>query len=327
MPTTEVEQALNRIEVAVGVIRRGENEVLVGQRLVQDRYYRRWEFPGGKLESGEAPEQALAREFSEELGVQITKTQPLIQLDYDYPDRKVRLFVMEVDSYMGEPYGREGQAIEWISLENVQSKDFLEATQPIFAALTLPKHMMVTDLERFGVDHTCEVVAAKVELEAPVIIQVREPGLSLKERLDFTDRLVKSTIGSAVQIIQNDSLAADFVEGVTGVHLSALNSRKALSDGLKKPPGMLMGCSCHDTEEIQIANMIEADYITLGTVESSPSHPDGEVLGMGEFTRLSELANIPVFAIGGMDEGSIEKIRRAGGQGVAMISAAWEETL
>jgi len=126
MLTTEVEQTPNRIEVAVGVIRRGENEVLVGQRLVQDRYYRRWEFPGGKLEPHETPERALARELSEELGIQIRKTQPLIQLDHDYPDRKVRLYVMQVDSYLGEPYGREGQAVEWISLVNARAKDFLE---------------------------------------------------------------------------------------------------------------------------------------------------------------------------------------------------------
>ena len=124
MPTIEVEQTSKRIEVAVGVIRRGNDEVLVGQRLVQDRYFERWEFPGGKLESCETPEHALARELSEELGIQITGSRPLIQLDHDYPDRKVRLYVMEVNSYLGEPHGREGQAIEWISLANTQAKDF-----------------------------------------------------------------------------------------------------------------------------------------------------------------------------------------------------------
>ena len=327
MLTTEVEQTPNRIEVAVGVIRRGENEVLVGQRLVQDRYYRRWGFPGGKLEPCETPEQALARELSEELGVQITKTQPLIQLDHDYPDRKVRLYVMEVNSHLGEPYGREGQAVEWISLANAQAKDFLEATQPIFTALTLPRRIMITDTKRFGIDRTCEAVAAKVDHGVSTIVQVREPDLSLKERLEFAERLVQSTKGSHVQIVQNDGLAADFVDGITGIHLSALNAREALAAGLKAPSGMKLGCSCHNAEEIRVASMIAADFITIGSVAATPSHPDGEALGIAEFSRLSELANIPVFAVGGMNEGDIEIIRQAGGQGVAMISAAWGEHL
>jgi 8-oxo-dGTP diphosphatase len=327
MPITEVEQSPSRIEVAVGVIRRGENEVLVGQRMVQDRYYRRWEFPGGKLEPRETPEQALARELSEELGIQITKTQPLIQLDHDYPDIKVRLYVMEVDSHLGEPYGREGQAIEWISLANPQVKDFLEATQPIFTALTLPKRIMITDTKRFGMDRTCEAVAAKAVHGASVIVQVREPELSLKDRMEFTAQLVKSTNGSPVQIVQNDGLDADFFDGITGIHLSALNTREALAAGLKRPLGKMLGCSCHNAGEIRVASMIDADYITLGSVAVTPSHPDGAVLGISQFSNLSELANIPVFAVGGMDESDIKQIRQAGGQGVAMISAAWGKNL
>lgn len=323
MPTIEVEQISKRIEVAVGVIRRGNDEVLVGQRLVQDRYFERWEFPGGKLESCETPEHALARELSEELGIQITGSRPLIQLDHDYPDRKVRLYVMEVNSYLGEPHGREGQAIEWISLANTQAKDFLEATQPIFSALTLPQRIMITDTKRFGMNHICEAVAAEVEHGISAMIQVREPDLNLTERNEFTTRLVSCTRGSSVQVTRNDNLGFEMVEGIAGIHLSVSNVRRALAEGCKKPHGLLLGCSCHSAEEIHMAKVIEADYITVGSIASTRSYSDGEVLGITEFSRLSVMANVPVYAVGGMSEDNIEQIRRAGGQGVAMISAAW----
>ena len=321
MPTIEADP--HRIDVAVGVIRRADDEVLVGQRLVRDRYFQKWEFPGGKLESGESPELALRRELGEELGIRVEKTKPVIRLDHDYPDRKVRLHVLEVLSYVGEPQGREGQAIEWVSLTNTSAREFLAATEPIFRALTLPHRILITDVRRFGVRHICDRIKEEVDRSANAIVQIREPWMSDDERASFARQLRGLTRESSVHIVLNDTIGLEPIPGITGIHLSAANARSAVKQGHTKPSDMLLGCSCHNAEEVSVAKALGADYLTVGSVASTPSHPDGRILGFAGFTELSLMASLPAYAVGGMTESHVDDIRQAGGQGVAMISAAW----
>ncbi|MBT5031536.1 MAG: Nudix family hydrolase [Proteobacteria bacterium] len=325
MPTIEadLDPERARIEVAVGVVRRGDDEVLVGQRLVRDRYFQKWEFPGGKLESGESPELALNRELGEELGIHVEKTKPLIRLDHDYPDRKVRLHVLEVLSYAGEPHGREGQAIEWVSLTHASAREFLAATQPIFRALTLPHRILITDVKRFGVRHICDRVKVEVDRCATAIVQIREPWMSADERSLFASQLIGLTRESGIDIVLNEAIALEPMPGITGVHLSAKNALLAVKQGHIKPSDMLLGCSCHNATEVSVAQALGADYLTVGSVASTPSHPDGRTLGFAGFTELSLMASLPTYAVGGMTESQVDDIRQAGGQGVAMISAAW----
>ena len=104
-----------RLAVAVGVLRDANGRVLVAQRVTADRYRGLWEFPGGKLEPGESVDQALSRELYEELGVHVQASEPLIEIGYDYPDRRVRLCVHSVSAYAPAPCGRAGQALRWVS--------------------------------------------------------------------------------------------------------------------------------------------------------------------------------------------------------------------
>ncbi|MEL6949911.1 MAG: 8-oxo-dGTP diphosphatase MutT [Pseudomonadota bacterium] len=124
-----------RIEVAAGVLRRGD-DVLLAERVRGGHGDGYWEFPGGKIESGESPSDALARELEEEIGVRIDTPQPLITLSHDYPQRHVRLHVFEVHDWLGEPAGREGQALQWCAVSALARVQLLEANAPIVAALT-----------------------------------------------------------------------------------------------------------------------------------------------------------------------------------------------
>jgi 8-oxo-dGTP diphosphatase len=67
------------------------------------------------VESGETVETALARELSEELGVEIGETSPLMTVNHDYGEKQVLLDVHRVLSWLGEPHGAEGQPIAWVS--------------------------------------------------------------------------------------------------------------------------------------------------------------------------------------------------------------------
>ncbi|MFT4629251.1 MAG: 8-oxo-dGTP diphosphatase [Cryomorphaceae bacterium] len=126
---------MKRIEVAVGIVYNQAGHVLVGQRVVEDMYFNKWEFPGGKLEQGESSEFALVREFREEVGIHIIRSRPLMLLEHDYPDRQVRLHVRIVEDYQGEVQSLEGQAIKWVAPMDLQELDFLQGNQAILEAL------------------------------------------------------------------------------------------------------------------------------------------------------------------------------------------------
>jgi len=126
---------MKRINVAVGIIQNQQGEYLIGQRIVEDAYYQKWEFPGGKLEPNETPQQALTRELHEELGIQVRACQELLTLEHDYPDRHVCLFVQRVTEYQGQVRSAEGQALQWVSLNQLSELDFLAGNQPIIDCL------------------------------------------------------------------------------------------------------------------------------------------------------------------------------------------------
>lgn len=124
-----------RLDVAVGIVSDQNNRVLVGQRVVRDQYFAKWEFPGGKVEAGETVQQALKREFVEEVGISIARCEPFLQLEHDYPDRHVRLHVRLVLEYSGEPKGLEGQALKWVAKSKLSELDFLKGNDAIIEKL------------------------------------------------------------------------------------------------------------------------------------------------------------------------------------------------
>lgn len=132
---------MKRINVAVGIVTDKKQRVLVGQRVVKDQYFKKWEFPGGKLEAGESPEQALQRELHEELGIKVIASSPLITLEHDYPDRKVKLSVLRVTRFSGNVRGREKQALRWVTLESIEALDFLEGNKPIIEKLIADREL------------------------------------------------------------------------------------------------------------------------------------------------------------------------------------------
>lgn len=315
---------MKRIRVAAGVIRNQQGQILVGQRTVKDRYYQKWEFPGGKLEQGETPEQALTRELHEELAINVVKSSPLITIHHDYPDRKVALFVREVSEYQGVASGAEGQAIKWIPPEQLDELDFLEANQPIIRAAQLPAYMLVTQTERFGVIATLDRIELLANQGKSFIIQVREADASLVNLEGFILDIKQRVADSNAKLILNGDIKTALSMQVDGVHLKATLLNSLDVDELRQlPKHFLFGASCHNQQEIEKANQI-ADYAILGSVLATKSHPDGQVLGWQGFQQLTDIARVPVYAIGGMNWQDKDFARKYGAQGVAMIMRVWE---
>ena len=109
-------EARKHTEVAVGILLRGDGEMLLSTRPPGKPYAGYWEFPGGKLEAGETVEQALRRELTEELGITIGLASVWRVTEHDYPHALVRLHWCKVWAWTGEFEMREGQRMAWQQL-------------------------------------------------------------------------------------------------------------------------------------------------------------------------------------------------------------------
>lgn len=118
------------IHVAVGVILQGQS-ILLALRSNKQHQGGKWEFPGGKVESGETVSQALNRELLEEVAINVTQSSAFMQLEYAYPEKTVLLDIWLVTAFDGEPHGREGQPLRWVDIAELGSVEFPDANQPI----------------------------------------------------------------------------------------------------------------------------------------------------------------------------------------------------
>lgn len=126
----------NPLNVAVGILINGQNEILLTRRQSHQLYSDYWEFPGGKIESGETPDEGLKRELLEEIGVQSKSMQPIISVKHTYPEYSVVLNVYWVKTYDGTPSGVEGQALKWCPKKELASLTLLPANEIILQALS-----------------------------------------------------------------------------------------------------------------------------------------------------------------------------------------------
>ena len=124
-----------QVEVVAGLLTDGSGRVLVGRRLAGTHMAGYWEFPGGKRRPGERPQDTLARELREELGITVLGAEFMAQLTHHYPERCVHLELWRFDTFKGEPFAREGQPLAWVTPENLLSLPLLPADQPLVEAL------------------------------------------------------------------------------------------------------------------------------------------------------------------------------------------------
>lgn len=103
-----------------------------------------WEFPGGKVESGETVFDALKRELREEIGIEVHGHKPFVEVYHDYPDKRVLLSVHWVSHYLGEPKSLESQPLRWVPVTQLQDYQVPVANKAI-----------VEHLIQFTMDSAC----------------------------------------------------------------------------------------------------------------------------------------------------------------------------
>ena len=307
------------VTVAVGILA-DRGRVFITRRFSNSHQGGKWEFPGGKTEPGEDTLSALKRELREELGVQVQNAKPFMQVRHAYPDREVFLDVWRIIEYQGVPYGREGQEARWISSTELPEVEFPQADWPILRRLWLPALYLISDSPRFGGD-TFPVLLERALRAGARLVQLREPHLSPSEYQAYAKQMAGLCHRFGAKLLLNADPEWVSACGADGVHL---NSRR-LREWQERPLGKeyWIGASCHNAEELKLAESAGADFAVLSPVAQTATHPEAVPLGWEAFSRLCASAALPVYALGGMRAEDLGRAQQAGARGLAMVSEIW----
>lgn len=302
------------LQVAVGVIKGADGKILIARRDESLHQGGLWEFPGGKIEAGETPEQALFRELKEELDIETLSAAPLITIQHRYPDRDVSLRVFLVDRFSGSARGCQGQPIRWVEPNELNQFAFPAANRPIIAAALLPPFYAILDdqISSDLIKDLHQLLATGIKL-----IQARLKSSSPDRVAAFLSAAYPLCSERGAILLINS--AADFRHAdAHGLHLTA---RDLLSLSERPPGWRWIGASCHNFTELEHAQTIGADFAVLAPVLPTQTHPETAALGWDKFAALIEQIIIPVYALGGLTKRDLSAARHAGAQGIAGIRA------
>jgi len=123
------------LQVVAAIIER-DGKILVGQRTAAQSHPLQWEFPGGKVERGETPEQALARELEEELAITAAASTEIARYQYAYPGKNpIELIFLRVTGYQGEPRNLIYHEMRWQPRVSLAELDFLEGDRQFLSGI------------------------------------------------------------------------------------------------------------------------------------------------------------------------------------------------
>jgi 8-oxo-dGTP diphosphatase len=282
------------------------------------------EFPGGKVEPNETVQEALVREIREETGLSVTASDlsPLIGIRHDYGDKYVFLDVWEASRSEGEPSGQEGQLVEWRDPKDLADIHFPAANRPISRALRLPGRYAITGSASGRYDYLQRLMQALPESDQRLCL-LRAPELEHAQYHALVSEVIRNADWNrGVQwMLHGASHWMHEFPGAAGLHMPWREARR--HNGRPIDDGYLLAVSCHNAEEVQHAARLQADFITLGPVRPTRSHPGSAALKADEFRQLVADAPMVVYGLGGLDAGDEQEMKSNGAQGIAGISYWW----
>lgn len=306
------------VEVAAAVLQRPDNSFLLAQRPPDKIWAGYWEFPGGKIESGETPCHALARELREELGITVEAAYPWITRVFAYPHATVRLNFFRVTAWSGVLHPHEGQQFAWQVGGATPVSPMLPANAPILRALELPALYAISNVQELG-----EVEFMR-RLEVALhnglrLVQLREKNYSREMLRELALKMLQLMRRHGARLIINADIAlareigADGVQ-LTGAQLAELKSRPELD---------WCAASCHNVEELRRAEALGCDFALLSPVLPTKSHPGAPHLGWENFAAIAAGSSIPVYALGGLTHDDMQTAWQHGAHGIALLRQAW----
>lgn len=311
------------IQVSVGCLIK-DDQVLIGQRLARQSHAGEWEFPGGKIELGETPVDALKREFVEETGLTTQNWRPLIRYPWDHGKVQVELHVFVSQDFTGHLQAHEGHEFEWCPINQLQKRAMLVANKGIVRALQLSDRCMITGNFADIDDALNRLKSALVE--GIKLVQLRAKKLEKEAFIQLAKQALPLCHGHGAKLLLNAKPEwLNEIPQVDGLQLSS----SAIMDLTERPiaDSKWLGVSVHNSAEIAKALELCADFILLSPVKETASHPGEAALGWPAFSEMVKSIPVPVFALGGLTDRDRATAIGYGAQGVAAISAYWPQPI
>jgi len=185
--------------------------------------------------------------------------------------------------------------------------------------LTVPCLALVTDRSALGGLSLEEAVAQAIQGGAN-LVQLREKDLPAADLLALAEKLRAATRLRRVLFLVNDRLDVALACSAEGVHLPERGLPVAFARRLAGE-GFIIGRSVHSVAEAVRAQREGADYVQVGSMFASRSHPDQPPAGLGLLEAVAAAVTIPILAVGGITAANVGDVMRAGASGAAVISA------
>lgn len=328
----------NVTDVAVAVFITADGRFLLSSRPDGKPYAGYWEFPGGKIEAGESVRDALVRELEEELNVVIDECTPWFSFNMVYPHATVRLRTWRVTAWHGAEqrgmHGMEGQSFCWQDLNDISVSPTLPGCLPIFRALSLPTTYTITNAGECGAEAYLQHLRAswgKNAANSPPdgvfvvpafvrqrLIQIREKSMPPATLRQFAAAVTALAHEHQAIVMVNGDVELAQAVGADGVHLTSAQ----LTSMTARPALTWVGGSAHSREDIVRAAELNCDFVVVGSVKPTASHPGQTPLGWAAFEQMVRDSPIPAFAIGGLLPSDLNQAIVHGAHGIAMQRAA-----
>lgn len=306
------------IEVAAAVLQKPEGTFLLAQRPADKIWAGYWEFPGGKIETGETPYHALVRELREELGITVETAYPWVTRVFSYPHATVRLNFFRVTEWSGKLHPHEGQEFSWQQLPDISVYPVLPANTTILRALELPSLYAISNVQELGVQEYLRRLEAAL-LQGLRLVQLREKDLSRAALRELALKMLTVMRQHDARLIINANIELAIDVGADGVQLNAAQ----LAELHERPAVDWCGASCHSAAELRRAETLGCDFALLSPVLATQSHPGMEHLGWENFAAIVAGSSIPVYALGGLAHDDLLAAWQRGAHGISLLRQAW----
>lgn len=281
------------------------SKVLVGWREAKQHQGNKHEFPGGKVESGESPEQACRREIFEEVGIEVKKWYVFDVIRHEYDDIHVHLhlfhaFVEEQQlEVIRQPWA-------WYERDQLAELNFPQANASIIQRLNWHRYIKISDaIEKIN----------QLKLEQLFYFRTETLTDELIARMEqLNDQQLNQLM---INVQQWQYLTPNLKNKIKTVHYK--QSQLMQLDVESKPVGIRIIAACHDKTSLLHASNMGVDAVFLSPIHSTTTHPDATALGWKRFEEWSHLVDMPIFALGGIAPQDLALAQSHGAYGVAGI--------
>jgi 8-oxo-dGTP diphosphatase len=302
------------VDVAVCVVQTPDGRVLLAERTRRQVAAGFWEMPGGKIEPGEAPAQAAARELLEETGLTALGVMPWLSYEHQFPSKRLRLHFFRTRGWQGSPHGREGQRLAWVDPRVPHVGPILPSNDRALFALGLPRTYRVAD---FGPRNSPDGFLAGVRhalSSGETLIRVRITAVSPGQTAALLARVAAlATAFPAASVLVSSTMDARRA-GLAGVHATT----SALRQLTARPPALRWAATCHNDSDVARAVSLGADFVVLSPILPDAERPRQAPIGWDGLRRTAAASPVGIYAHGGLTQADAQAAQQAGAAGLVL---------